>query len=65
MAYLFINCVEKAKFFKDSLKNGTIFAKKASTKLIMSSEQGKRLLFLIQLYCSKAILVLNVSAKFE
>ena len=33
--------------------------------LMMSSEQGKRLLFLIQLFCSKAILVLNVSVKFE
>ena len=43
----------------------TIFAKKAITKLMTSSEQEKRLLFLIQLYCSKATLVLNVPAKFE
>ena len=66
MAYnFFINCVEKAKLLKDSSKIGTIFAKKASTKMMTLSEQEKRLLFSIQLYCSKAILVLNVPAKFE
>ena len=51
--------------FERQLKNGTIFAKKASTKFMTSSEQGKRLLFLIQHYCTKAILVLNISVKFE
>ena len=44
---------------------GPYSPKKASNKLMTSSEQTKRLLFLIQLYCSKEILVLNVSAKFE
>ena len=62
---IFMKCVKKAKLLKDSSKNGTIFDTKASIKLMTSSKQGKRLLFLIRLFWSKAILVLNVSAKFE
>ena len=62
---LFHKLCWKSKIFERQLKNGTIFAQKASTKLMTSSEQGKRLLCLIQRYCSKAILVLNLSAKFE
>ena len=33
--------------------------------LMTSSEQEKRLLFQIQLFQSKAVVVLNVSAKYE
>ena len=44
---------------------GPYLSKKTSIKLIMSSKQGKRLLFYIQLFWSKAMPVLNVSAKFE
>ena len=40
-------------------------SKKVSIMLMTSSEKGKRLLFKIQFCFSKAILVLNVSAKFE
>ena len=40
---------KKSKIFERYLKNGTIFATKASIKLMTSSEQRKRLLFQIQL----------------
>ena len=50
---------------KGSLKLGPVFLEKASIMLLTSSEQRKPLLFLIQLFKCKAMLVLDVSAKFE
>ena len=43
----------------------TVFVKKASIMLMTSSKQGKHPLIQIQLFQSKAVLVLNVSVKFE
>ena len=47
------------------LKDGTVFVKKASIKLMTSSEQGKHLLFEIKIFSLKVVLVLSASAKFE
>ena len=54
----------KSKIFERQLKNGTVFVKKVSVMVMTPSEQEKHLLIQIQLFQSKAELVLNVSAKF-
>ena len=46
-------------------KNRTIFVKKASIKMMTSSEQGNVYYFKFNFLCFKAILVLNLSTKFE
>ena len=70
IAYFFIIFVKKKKNFVKMglyLSNGTVFVKKAgiTCMLMTSSEQEKHLLIQIELLRSKAVFVLNISAKFK